>query len=305
MTPRMAAGGLVDLKLGHYSKDGIEVVNVEGEIDIYTAPRLRGLLIDLAGRNSCQLIVNLDKVGILDSTGLGCDRGPERVRPHDGSLDLVCTQERIRKSSRSPGPRGLRHLGESRPRRRSGEEVTQGPAWFALALRPRVTARAVTSPSTPPMPCPTRRAGRGSPPASPLLVEHPQLSLHRGDALPLRGDAAGEQVQLRRGQGAGVRQALQRRHGRRQDGLAEPGHARHPLRNPAQLNGPQLDQAGEPWPRCSADQSSGLVLSQGVAAPLVTVIVPARGCGNAPARPRGGGVQAQEDALTSGRPDVA
>ena len=50
MTPRMAAGGLVDLKLGHYGKDGIEVVTVEGEIDIYTAPRLRELLIDLASK---------------------------------------------------------------------------------------------------------------------------------------------------------------------------------------------------------------------------------------------------------------
>jgi anti-sigma B factor antagonist len=71
MTPRMAAGGLVDLKLGHYSKDGIEVVTVEGEIDIYTAPRLRELLIDLVSKNNYQLIVNLDKVGFLDSTGLG------------------------------------------------------------------------------------------------------------------------------------------------------------------------------------------------------------------------------------------
>jgi anti-sigma B factor antagonist len=98
MTPRMAAGGLVDLKLGHYSKDGIEVVNVEGEIDIYTAPRLRELLIDLAGKGSYQLIVNLDKVGFLDSTGLGVLAGGlKRVRPHDGSLDLVCTQERILK----------------------------------------------------------------------------------------------------------------------------------------------------------------------------------------------------------------
>ena len=61
MAPRMAAGGLVDLKLGHYSKDGIEVVDVGGEIDIYTAPRLRELLIDLAGKNNYQLIVNLEK----------------------------------------------------------------------------------------------------------------------------------------------------------------------------------------------------------------------------------------------------
>jgi anti-sigma B factor antagonist len=98
MTPGSAAGGLVDLKLGHYGKEGIEVVNVEGEIDIYTAPRLRELLIDLAGKGSYQLVVNLEKVGFLDSTGLGVlVGGLKRVRPHDGSLDLVCTQERILK----------------------------------------------------------------------------------------------------------------------------------------------------------------------------------------------------------------
>ena len=86
----------MDLKLGHYRKDGIEVVTVEGEIGIYTAPRLRELLIELAAKGSYQLIVNLDKVGFLDSTGLGVlVGGLKRVRPHDGSLDLVCPQERI------------------------------------------------------------------------------------------------------------------------------------------------------------------------------------------------------------------
>ncbi len=86
----------MDLKLGHYTKDGIEVVDVEGEIDIYTAPRLRELLIDLVSKNNYQLVVNLEKVGFLDSTGLGVlVGGLKRVRPHDGSLDLVCTQEPI------------------------------------------------------------------------------------------------------------------------------------------------------------------------------------------------------------------
>ena len=94
----------MDLKLGHYSKDGIEVVNVEGEIDLYTAPRLRELLIDLVGKNNYQLIVNLEKVGFLDSTGLGVlVGGLKRVRSHDGSLDLVCTQERILKIFRITG----------------------------------------------------------------------------------------------------------------------------------------------------------------------------------------------------------
>ena len=94
----------MDLKLGHYDKDGIEVIDVQGEIDMYTAPRLRELLIDLVSKTSYQLVTNLDKVGFLDSTGLGVlVGGLRRVRAHDGSLDLVCTQERILKIFRITG----------------------------------------------------------------------------------------------------------------------------------------------------------------------------------------------------------
>ena len=85
----------MDLKLDHHTRDGIEVVDVEGEIDVYTAPRLRELLIEL---------VNMEKVEFLDSTGLGVlVGGLKRVRAHDGSLDLVCTQERILKIFRITG----------------------------------------------------------------------------------------------------------------------------------------------------------------------------------------------------------
>ncbi len=113
----------MDLKLGHYTKDGIEVVDVEGEIDIYTAPRLRELLIDLAGKNSYQLVINMQKVGFLDSTGLGVlVGGLKRVRAHDGSLDLVCTQEADPEDL--PDHRadeGLRHLPDSGPGHRGQE----------------------------------------------------------------------------------------------------------------------------------------------------------------------------------------
>jgi anti-sigma B factor antagonist len=88
----------VDLKLGHYATDGTEVIDVRGEIDLYTAPRLRELLIDLVSTGSYRLVVNLDEVGLLDSTGLGVlVGGLRRVRAHDGSLDLVCTQQPILK----------------------------------------------------------------------------------------------------------------------------------------------------------------------------------------------------------------
>ena len=94
----------MDLKLSHYAEDGIEVIDVQGEIDMYTAPRLGELLIDLVSTGSYQLVVNLDKVGFLDSAGLGVlVGGLKRVRAHDGSLDLVCTQQRILKIFRITG----------------------------------------------------------------------------------------------------------------------------------------------------------------------------------------------------------
>ena len=94
----------MDLKLGHYAKDGIEVIDVQGEIDMYTAPRLRELIINLVSKGHYQLVVNLDKVGFLDSTGLGVlVGGLRRVRAHDGSLDLVCTRERILRIFRITG----------------------------------------------------------------------------------------------------------------------------------------------------------------------------------------------------------
>ena len=94
----------MELKLGHYGKAGTEVVDVQGEIDISTAPRLRELLIDLVSKNHYQIVVNLEKVGFLDSTGLGVlVGGLKRVRAHDGSLDLVCTREQILRLFRITG----------------------------------------------------------------------------------------------------------------------------------------------------------------------------------------------------------
>lgn len=96
MTPCVALEDFVDLQLGHYNKDGTEVVNVEGEIDVYTAPQLRELLIDLVNKKHYQLVVNIDEVEFPDSTGLGVLVGAlKRVRDHDGSVALVCTQQRL------------------------------------------------------------------------------------------------------------------------------------------------------------------------------------------------------------------
>ena len=74
------------------------VVDVKGEIDVYTAPKLREKLIELVSEGSYDVVVNLEGVDFLDSTGLGVlVGGLKRVRSHDGELVLVCTKSRILK----------------------------------------------------------------------------------------------------------------------------------------------------------------------------------------------------------------
>lgn len=88
----------MDLSLETRALDGFRVVEVAGEIDVYTAPRLREALTDLVEGGYHRLVVDVEQVDFLDSTGLGVlVGGLKRVRSHDGSLDVVCTRERLLK----------------------------------------------------------------------------------------------------------------------------------------------------------------------------------------------------------------
>lgn len=94
----------MDLSLRDRAASHMTVVEVGGEIDVYTAPSLRDHLVGLINSGNHQLVVDLAGVDFLDSTGLGVLVGAlKRVRENGGSLLLVCTQERLLRIFRITG----------------------------------------------------------------------------------------------------------------------------------------------------------------------------------------------------------
>ena len=88
----------MDLGLDVSEQNGYSVLAVSGEVDVATVPRLREQLHGLVAQGSNKIVVDLDSVDFLNSTGLGVLVGAlKRVRSNDGELSLVCTQPRIRK----------------------------------------------------------------------------------------------------------------------------------------------------------------------------------------------------------------
>src|ERR1700756_3183570 len=80
------------------SRPPYTVLAVRGEIDVYSAPRLREKLVELVTDGHRHIVADLEGVDFLDSTGLGVlVGGLKRLRSHDGDLTLVCTQPRILK----------------------------------------------------------------------------------------------------------------------------------------------------------------------------------------------------------------
>ena len=79
------------------NEGGVVIAAVTGEIDISTVARLRERLYELAD-NGGTLIVDLNRVEFIDSTGLGALVGTaRRIAEHGGSLYAVCAQPQPRR----------------------------------------------------------------------------------------------------------------------------------------------------------------------------------------------------------------
>jgi anti-sigma B factor antagonist len=94
----------MELSLATRSVSGHVVLEIGGEIDVYTAPKLRERLVELVAAGEKNIVADLARVDFLDSTGLGVLVGVHRrLRANAGHLGLVCAHERLLKIFRITG----------------------------------------------------------------------------------------------------------------------------------------------------------------------------------------------------------
>ncbi len=79
-------------------------ITVNGEVDVYTSPVLKSHIVNAVEDGCVDLVVDLDAVGFIDSSGLGVlVSGLRRVKEQSGSMRIICTREGILKIFRITG----------------------------------------------------------------------------------------------------------------------------------------------------------------------------------------------------------
>jgi anti-sigma B factor antagonist len=86
-------------------RDGsVATVALEGEVDVYTAPGLKTQLVELIDDGCISIILDLEKVAFIDSSGLGVLVGVlRRAREKGGAVRIICTRDSVLKIFRITG----------------------------------------------------------------------------------------------------------------------------------------------------------------------------------------------------------
>ncbi|HWC12981.1 MAG TPA: STAS domain-containing protein [Actinomycetota bacterium] len=73
---------------------GYKVLKPDGDLDVYTVGSLRDSLGSIVEEDSPKVVVDLDSVPFMDSSGLGALMGGvRRLREAGGDLAIACTRE--------------------------------------------------------------------------------------------------------------------------------------------------------------------------------------------------------------------
>jgi anti-sigma B factor antagonist len=94
----------MELEISSTREGDICIVHVAGEVDVYTSPSLKSALVAAVADGCRVVVVDLDKVGFIDSSGLGVLVGAlRRAREAQGDLRIVSARETVVKIFRITG----------------------------------------------------------------------------------------------------------------------------------------------------------------------------------------------------------
>lgn len=127
------------------SADNVTILDLEGEIDIYTATEFKEALLQSIDGGAGRIVVDLTKVTLMDSTGLSVlVSGERRLRPRGGSLAVAC-DDRIRRVLTMTGLHNAFALCATRDEARraafSGRDASGAAPCARLALARRARRR--------------------------------------------------------------------------------------------------------------------------------------------------------------------
>jgi anti-sigma B factor antagonist len=88
----------MDLVLGSRSENGWAVLEVQGEVDLYASSQLRDAILRLTEEGENRIVIDLNNVSFIDSSGLGVlVAGLKRARERGGELALVFGEGSVQK----------------------------------------------------------------------------------------------------------------------------------------------------------------------------------------------------------------
>jgi anti-sigma B factor antagonist len=94
----------MELEIGTARRGDACVVTIAGEVDIYTSPALKTALAAATTDGCGMIIVDLDRVGFIDSSGLGVLVGAlRRAREAGGDLRVVSGNDTVARILRITG----------------------------------------------------------------------------------------------------------------------------------------------------------------------------------------------------------
>jgi len=88
----------MDLQIKIKNTHQVPIIELSGEVDAYTCSRFREAMIETIDDGNASIIVSMESVEYIDSSGLGTlVGGLKRASEQGGRIAIICTSPQIRK----------------------------------------------------------------------------------------------------------------------------------------------------------------------------------------------------------------